>query len=101
MDVPARKAELYCPELIKSASENATKLGFSLPSGTYLATLGPTYETRAEYRFFRKLGADMVGMSTVPEAIIGSQAGFRVAAFSVITNEARPDSPPKRRIKRF
>ena len=94
-DVPGRFQETYCPELLRVAQHSALNLGFQLPSGTYLATLGPTYETRAEYRFFRRIGADMVGMSTVPEAMVGRKIGYRVAAFSVITNEARPDAISK------
>jgi len=62
-----------------------------LERGTYLATLGPTYETRAEYRAFRTIGADMVGMSTVPETILAASRGMKVIAFSIITNVASPD----------
>ncbi len=69
------------------------ELGFSLSRGTYLATLGPNYETRAEYRAFAKMGGDMVGMSTVPEVMLANQLNIRVLAFSIVTNVARPDSP--------
>ncbi|GIW97761.1 MAG: purine nucleoside phosphorylase [Pirellulaceae bacterium] len=76
----------YCPDLIKSAHHFALRLAMRLQQGTYLATLGPTYETRAEYRMFRTLGADAVGMSTVPEVVAAHALGMRVAAFSIITN---------------
>lgn len=86
-----RTGPVYDPELLKAAQAAAHTLGFGLSRGVYLATLGPTYETRAEYRMFRRLGADMVGMSTVPETILGASLGMRVLAFSVITNVASPD----------
>ena len=54
--------------------------------------LGPTYETRAEYRMVRQIGGDAAGMSTVPETIAAAHAGMRVAAFSVITNACSPDA---------
>jgi purine-nucleoside phosphorylase len=76
---------------IDRAQRTAQKLGFSLPTGTYWATLGPNYETRAEYRMFRNLGADMVGMSTVPEANIAFERGIDVLAFSIVTNVANSD----------
>ena len=76
---------------IERAQRTALKLGFSLPTGTYWATLGPNYETRAEYRMFRNLGADMVGMSTVPEANIAFEHQVDVLAFSIVTNVANSD----------
>lgn len=65
----------------------------SLPvkSGIYVSVMGPTLETRAEYRWLRSTGADMVGMSTVPEVIVAGQLGVRCAAVSVITDECDPD----------
>jgi len=78
---------------LAKAQETAEELGFSLPCATYLATLGPNYETRAEYRAFGRLGADIVGMSTVPESILAMQLGTPVLAFSVVTNVANPDIP--------
>ncbi len=59
-----------------------------LREGVYLAVSGPTYETPAEVRAFAQLGADAVGMSTVPEVIVARQCGLRVAAVSCITNQA-------------
>jgi purine-nucleoside phosphorylase len=61
--------------------------------GVYLATLGPTYETRAEYRMMRFLGADVVGMSTAPEVQTATALGMRVLGLSVVSNVAQPDSP--------
>jgi len=83
----------YNRSLIALAESQALRFGFRLSRGTYLATLGPTYETRAEYRAFRKIGADMVGMSTVPEILLAASLGMRTLAFSVITNVAAPDVP--------
>jgi purine-nucleoside phosphorylase len=72
-------------ELLKKAARNA---GLRLRSGVYLAVSGPSYETPAEIRAFARLGADAVGMSTVPEAIVARQCGLRVAGLSCITNMA-------------
>lgn len=83
----------YDRPMMESAQKTAMASGFSLARGTYLATLGPTYETRAEYRMMRKLGADAVGMSTVPEALMGRRLGMRVMAISMISNVADPDRP--------
>ncbi len=67
--------------------------GLKLRTGTYLAVSGPSYETPAEIRAFARLGADAVGMSTVPEVIVGRQCGLKVAAISCITNLAAGRSP--------
>ena len=91
IDVPGRSGPIYDRTLIEKTKACANRLGHTLASGTYLATLGPTYETRAEYRAFRTIGADMVGMSTVPETILAASLGMKVVAFSVITNVATPD----------
>jgi xanthosine phosphorylase len=66
----------------------AERLGLRLPSAVYLATLGPCFETPAEIRAFRVLGADLVGMSTVPEAIAARHAGLKVLGLSAVTNKA-------------
>lgn len=71
----------------------AKKAGVALRVGIYLAVSGPSYETPAEVRAFRRLGADAVGMSTVPEVIVARQLGLRVAALSCITNLAAGVSP--------
>jgi purine-nucleoside phosphorylase len=60
--------------------------------GTYVAVMGPNLETKAEYRWLRTMGADMVGMSTVPEVIVANQLGIKCAAISVITDECDPDN---------
>lgn len=89
--LPHRVGNPYDAGLLSLAEQLAIKQGFALARGTYLATLGPTYETRAEYRMFAKLGADMVGMSTVPEVLLANQLGLKVLAFSIVTNVATPD----------
>jgi purine-nucleoside phosphorylase len=91
--LPNRLRNPYDISLLELAERLAIKLGFVLARGTYLATLGPNYETRAEYRMFAKLGADMVGMSTVPEVLVANQLGLPVLAFSIVTNVAKPDAP--------
>ena len=70
------------------AVEKAKELGIPLSRGVYAGVLGPSYETPAEIRFLAGIGADAVGMSTVPEAIVGAAIGLRVLGFSLITNRA-------------
>ena len=83
----------YAPELVASALEAARSAGALARAGVYAHLMGPSYETRAEYRMLRRFGADVVGMSTVPEVIAARRLGLRVAAVSVVTNVARPDAP--------
>ncbi len=78
----------YDPDVRAAFATAAQRLGIPLHSGVYLAVSGPTYETPAEIRAFGTLGADAVGMSTVPEVIAARHAGMRVGAVSVITNLA-------------
>ena len=80
--------EAYPEELRKIARDAAKKQGLKLQEGVYLALSGPTYETPAEIRAFRTLGADAVGMSTVPEVIAMSQMNIPVLGISLITNMA-------------
>lgn len=83
----------YDKELIAESKKIAKELGMELKEGVYLGSTGPTYETPAEYRFYRMAGADAVGMSTIPEVIAARHAGIRVFGMSVITNEAHDDYP--------
>jgi xanthosine phosphorylase len=80
--------DAYDPELRATLHATADELGIPLADGVYLAVSGPTFETPAEIRAFATLGADAVGMSTVPETIVARHAGLRVAAISTITNLA-------------
>jgi xanthosine phosphorylase len=81
-------ADAYDPELRRRLQQAARALGIDLPEGVYLATAGPSFETPAEIRAFRTLGADAVGMSTVPEVILARHAGLKAVAVSAITNLA-------------
>jgi purine-nucleoside phosphorylase len=83
----------YNRELIERALAIARKEGFAAHRGTYVAVAGPNYETRAEQRFLKQIGADVVGMSTVPEGIVAAHCGLRCLALSTVTNECRPDNP--------
>ena len=80
--------QAYDPILNKKMKSAARRSRIKLHSGVYCAVSGPSYETPAEIRAFKKLGADAVGMSTVPEAIVANQCSVRVAAISCITNRA-------------
>ena len=76
----------YDRDMRRQAKELAAELGINLPEGVYLMVLGPNFETAAEIRAFRTLGADAVGMSTVPEVIAAVHAGIKVLAVSAVTN---------------
>ena len=78
----------YDPKLIALAKETAAEMGIEVKEGVYLGSTGPTYETPAEYKFFRISGGDAVGMSTIPEVIVARHSGLPVFGMSVITNEA-------------
>jgi xanthosine phosphorylase len=80
--------DAYDPGLRRMLHDAAGSLGVRLAEGVYLATAGPSFETPAEIRAFRTLGADAVGMSTVPEVILARHAGLNVVAVSAITNLA-------------
>lgn len=82
----------YDPDLIALAERVALDEKIRLQKGVYVAVPGPNLETRAEYRFLRTIGADVVGMSTVPEVIAAVHAGMRVLGLSVVTDECFPDA---------
>jgi len=82
----------YSDSLSEKARALALKAGIELRQGVYVSVLGPNLETRAEYRFLKLIGADAVGMSTVPEVIAAVHMGIEVVAFSVITDECFPDA---------
>lgn len=82
----------YDKDLLALAEEVALELGIKLQKGVYVAVAGPNLETSAEYRFLKRIGADVVGMSTVPEVIVARHQGMKVLGFSVITDMGLPDA---------
>jgi len=90
---PPREPPTFDEELCGGAQEVAACLGLSLREGCYAGVLGPAYETPAEVRMLRLLGADLVGMSTVPEVIAARALGLRVAGVSLVTNRAAGLTP--------
>jgi purine-nucleoside phosphorylase len=82
----------YDAELRQVARDVATQSKITLREGVYIAVAGPNLETRAEYRMLRAMGADVVGMSTVPEVIVAVHAGMRVLGLSIITDQCLPDA---------
>ena len=90
-----RFPDMYAPydrELIDQSLEIARRENFTAHKGVYVAVTGPNLETRAEYRFLRAIGADVVGMSTVPEVIVAVHAGLRVLGLSIISDMCLPDA---------
>jgi purine-nucleoside phosphorylase len=88
-------SEAYSRRYREIARETAAGLGIELREGVYAALLGPSYETPAEIRYLRTIGADLVGMSTVPEAIVANHMGLRVLGISCVTNMAAGVLPQK------
>ena len=82
----------YSPSLCLQIKEIAKEKAISLHNGVYVAVTGPQLETKAEYRYLRLIGADAVGMSTVPEVIVANQLEMECVAFSVLTDECDPDN---------
>ena len=85
----------YDLELQQLAEKFGIQMGLNLKKGVYFGSTGPTYETPAEIRFFREVGADLVGMSTIPEVIVARHCGLRVFGMSVVTNEANSRNLPR------
>ncbi|MAN60103.1 MAG: purine-nucleoside phosphorylase [Flavobacteriaceae bacterium] len=82
----------YDPQMNATIEEIATRNGIKLHKGVYASVVGPQLETRAEYRYLKIIGADAVGMSTVPEIIVANHLQLPVAAISVLTDECDPDN---------
>ena len=82
----------YNIELMKNILQIATTQNTNISTGTYAAVMGPNLETKAEYKWLRSTGADLVGMSTVPEVIVANQIGLKCAAISVVTDECDPEN---------
>ena len=85
-------SEPYDQEMIHTAWQIAKQEGYRIHKGVYVAVNGPNLETRAEYRFLRKIGGDLVGMSTVPEVIVAKHQGMKVFAASIVTDLGDPDN---------
>jgi purine-nucleoside phosphorylase len=84
--------EPYDQKLVDRALQIARRADFVCHKGVFVAVAGPNLETRAEYRFLRMIGADVVGMSTVPEVIVAVHCGLRVVGFSIVTDTCLPDA---------
>lgn len=85
-------SEPYSKRLIALAEQIGLEQGIKLYKGVYAAMSGPSLETRAEYRFLRTIGADVIGMSTIPECIVARQMGMETLGVSILTDECYPDS---------
>ena len=94
-------SEPYDPGLRRLAREAALARGIPLREGVYAAVTGPNLETRAEYRMLRHVGADVVGMSTVPEVIAAVHGGMRVLGISILTDQCLPDALERAEVARI
>jgi purine-nucleoside phosphorylase len=94
-------SEPYDSALRRLCREVALELGIVLREGVYVAVPGPNLETRAEYRMLRAIGADVVGMSTVPEVIVAAHQGMRTVGISIITDQCLPDALESADIERI
>jgi purine-nucleoside phosphorylase len=94
-------SEPYDTALRRLCREVALDLGIALREGVYVAVSGPNLETRAEYRMLRAMGADVVGMSTVPEVIVAAHQGMRTVGISIITDQCLPDALEPAEIERI
>ncbi len=93
--------EPYDSQLIRVAEDTALELGIRAHKGVYVIAAGPNLETRAEYRFLRGIGADVVGMSTVPEVVVAVHSGMKVLGLSIVTDRCLPDALEPVDIKRI
>jgi purine-nucleoside phosphorylase len=82
----------YSSAMIKAAKSIASKKKIQLREGVYVSVAGPSLETRSEYKYFRFIGGDVVGMSTVPEVLMAKALGMEVCGFSILTNDCDPDN---------
>ena len=92
-----RFPDMTCPydlELQELARESSAKLGVEIHEGVYFGSTGPTYETPAEVRFYRSVGADLLGMSTIPAVIVARHCGIRVFGMSAVTNVCNTSNKP-------
>jgi purine-nucleoside phosphorylase len=89
-------SEPYDLEMIKIAHDIAKENGFVLHQGVYAAVTGPNLETKAEYRYMHRIGADAVGMSTIPEVLVAVHGGMKVFAISALTDEGYPEHKVKK-----
>jgi purine-nucleoside phosphorylase len=85
-------SEPYCKKLLAQCKAIALEHKINVQQGVYAAVLGPNLETRAEYRLLKTIGADVVGMSTIPECIVARHSGMKVLGFSVVTDMCLPDA---------
>ena len=88
---PLLRTDTYDKNLAQHSRSIARSNNFQIQTGVYAGLLGPNYETRAEYRMLRRIGADVAGMSTIPEVNVAAMLGLRVLGLSIVTNVAKPD----------